>query len=83
MWITYILNCGDGSYYTGVTNDLERRLSAHTDGSGARYTRGRGPFNVVYTEEFNDRSSAQVREAEIKRMKRSDKEKLINGDEEV
>ncbi|MCX6034834.1 MAG: GIY-YIG nuclease family protein [Chloroflexi bacterium] len=76
----YILECSDGTYYTGWTTDPERRLRQHNRGSGARYTRERRPVRLVYVEEQPDRSSAMKREIQIKRMKRVAKEKLIKQD---
>lgn len=76
-WCVYILECGDGSLYTGITNDFEKRLAAHTDGSGAKYTKGRGPFTVLYTEAAQDRSDASRRELEIKKLSREQKLELI------
>lgn len=73
----YILRCGDGTLYTGVARDVERRLGQHRRGKGARYTRGRGPLELVYREKRASLSDALVREAEIKRWKRARKEKLI------
>lgn len=74
----YILACGDGSYYTGYTTDVEERVRAHKEGKGAKYTRGRGPLELVYTEEFSEKSLAMKREWEIKhRLTRKDKEDLI------
>lgn len=76
-WIVYILKCGDDSLYTGITNDFEKRLAAHADGSGAKYTKGRGPFTVVHTESAQDRSAASKRELEIKKLSKSRKLNLI------
>lgn len=76
-WKVYILRCGDGSLYTGVTSDLEKRIEQHRNGEGARYTRGRGPLELVFEESFPDRGSAQKREMEIKGMDRSRKLKLL------
>ncbi|HEY5269185.1 MAG TPA: GIY-YIG nuclease family protein [Anaerolineales bacterium] len=73
----YILECSDGTYYTGWTADPERRLCRHNRGRGARYTRSRRPVRLVYVEEQPDRSSAMRREIQIKRMSREAKEKLI------
>jgi putative endonuclease len=73
----YILECADGTYYTGWTTDPQRRLRQHILGHGARYTRNRRPVRLVYVEEQADRGSAMRREARIKRMKRKAKEKLI------
>lgn len=78
-WVLYILECADGTYYTGITNDLEKRLAAHEAGQGAKYTRGRGPLKVVYTEQCNDRSNASQRELHIKKLSRQDKVTLIQG----
>ncbi len=74
-WV-YMLRCGDGTLYTGSTGDVERRLVLHQSGRGAKYTRGRGPLEVVYREECPDRSAALRREAEIKRLSRREKEAL-------
>jgi putative endonuclease len=75
--VVYILQCADGTLYTGWTTDLERRLRAHSSGQGARYTRGRRPLSLVYHEEQPTRSAAQRREAAIRRLSRADKLKLI------
>jgi len=75
--VVYILQCADGTLYTGWTTDLERRLQAHNSGRGARYTRGRRPVRLVYREEQPTRSAAQRREAAIRRLARTDKLKLI------
>ena len=77
VWCVYLLRCGDGSLYAGITNDLPRRLAAHASGRGARYTRGRGPLEVVHVERKRTRSSALRREAALKRMKRSEKLALL------
>ena len=76
-WKLYILRCGDGSLYTGITTDVEKRLEAHRSGKGAKYTRGRGPLEVVYTEDCGDHSTALKREWEIKQLSREEKENLI------
>jgi putative endonuclease len=73
----YILECADGTYYTGWTTDPERRLSQHNTGKGAKYTSTRRPVKMVYLEEQPDRRSAMKRELAIKAMKRSQKMKLI------
>ncbi len=78
-WTVYILRCGDGSLYTGITNDLARRLAAHESGRGAAYTRGRRPLNLVYTERRRGRASALRREAAIKRLTRDAKLALIEA----
>ena len=76
-YLVYILRCGDGTLYTGCTNDLPRRLRAHQAGRGAKYTRSRLPVELVYQEEAADRSAALRREAAIKRMDRRAKLALI------
>jgi len=76
-WYVYILRCGDGTLYTGITGDVGRRLEAHRSGRGAKYTRGRGPLELVYTEEVSDKSAALRREYQIKRLRREEKERLI------
>jgi putative endonuclease len=76
-YFVYILRCGDGSLYTGATNQVERRLAAHQSGRGAKYTRSRLPVELVYLEEVKDRSAALSREAAIKRMTRKQKLQLI------
>ena len=76
-WYVYILRCGDGTLYTGVTDSVERRLAAHRAGKGAKYTRGRGPLELAYTEEVFDKSAALRRECQIKRLSRAEKERLI------
>ena len=76
-WYVYILRCGDGTLYTGITDDVPRRLAAHRAGRGAKYTRGRGPLELVYTEEVPDKSAALRREYQLKQLSRSEKEQLI------
>ncbi len=77
VWQVYIILCSDQSLYTGITNDLARRLAQHRAGEGAKYFRGRRPLKVVYLEGDHDRSSASRREAEIKRLSRAQKLRLI------
>jgi putative endonuclease len=73
----YILQCNDGTYYTGIARDVEKRLHEHnTSNKGAKYTRSRRPLTLMYKESYPDKSSALKRELKIKRMKRSDKEVL-------
>ncbi|MCF0228496.1 MAG: GIY-YIG nuclease family protein [Parasporobacterium sp.] len=74
---TYILRCSDGTFYTGWTNDMEKRLTAHNSGNGARYTRSRRPVELVYTEISPTRQEAMKREAAIKKLTRKQKEDLI------
>ena len=76
-WKLYILRCGDGSLYTGITTDVDARLAAHRSGKGAKYTRGRGPLELVYMEVCETKSDALKREIAIKALKRNEKEKLI------
>ena len=71
-WV-YILRCGDGTLYTGSTSDVDRRAAAHNRGKGAKYTRGRGPVEVVYREECDDKGAALRREAAIKALPREAK----------
>jgi putative endonuclease len=73
----YIVECADGTYYTGWTVNPEHRVSIHNKGRGARYTRTRGPVRLVYVEELPDQNSAMKREIAIKKMKRRKKMKLI------
>lgn len=75
---TYLLRCADGTLYCGWTNDLTARLAAHNSGRGAKYTRGRGPVTLVYSELFESRSEAMRREAEIKQLTRGQKQALID-----
>ena len=76
FWYVYMLRCGDGTLYTGVTDSVERRLAAHRSGKGAKYTRGRGPLELVYTEEVPGKSAALKREIVIKNLTRGDKDAL-------
>lgn len=73
----YIIECSDGSWYTGYTTDIARRVAEHNRGEGAKYTRGRTPVKLIYQESFNSRSNAQKREYEIKKLPRNKKEELI------
>ena len=77
-WLVYILECGDGTLYTGVTVDLRRRLAAHQCGTASRYTRARLPVRVIYQETLHTRSSALRREASIKTLTRREKLCLIS-----
>ncbi len=78
MNYTYILQCADGTLYCGWTNDLEKRLKAHNEGKGAKYTRARLPVTLVYYEEFSTPNEAQSREVKIKQLTRAQKLELIN-----
>ena len=74
---TYIVECSDGTLYTGYTNDLEKRIKAHNGGKGAKYTRSRLPVCLVYFEEYETKELAQSREWHIKRLTRAKKLELI------
>ena len=74
---TYILECADGTLYTGWTNDIEKRLESHNAGTGAKYTRTRTPVTPVYLEQFETKQEAMSREFHIKKLTRLQKEKLI------
>lgn len=76
-WMVYILECSDGSLYTGITNDMERRLKEHRTGRGAKYTKHRRPVTVQYTEYQDTKSAALTREAAIKSLDRGEKLALI------
>ena len=76
---TYILKCSDGTFYTGWTNDIKRRVAVHNSGKGAKYTRARTPVTPVYIEYFPDKSAAARREAAIKKLTRQKKLQLIAG----
>lgn len=78
-WHLYILKCGDGSLYTGITNDLPHRLEAHRTGKGAKYTRGRGPLELVYERSCDSYSQALKLEAAVKKLPRQKKLLLIQG----
>lgn len=74
---TYILECKDGTYYTGWTNNLEKRLKDHNEGRGAKYTKARLPVSLIYYEEFQTKEEAMRREYAIKHMTRKEKEKIM------
>lgn len=75
----YILQCGDGSLYTGWTNDIKARFNAHCQGKGAKYTRGRGPLKLVLVEEYDTKELAMKREYEIKHFSTNKKKKIIQS----
>ena len=75
-WLVYILRCSDGSLYSGITNDLPKRLKAHTAGKASRYTRSRLPVTLVYSEPQKSKSAALKREAAIKKLRRAEKDVL-------
>ena len=78
-WCVYIIECRDGTLYTGVAKELEARIAQHNAGKGAKYTRGRGPVTLLYSESVGDRGTALRREIAVKRMTRAKKLALINS----
>ena len=78
-WFVYILQCADGTLYTGITNDLDRRLKAHNAGTASKYTRVRQPVAMVYQEEIDTKGNALRRELQIKSMSRQQKMDLLNN----
>ncbi len=78
-WVCYLLRCADDTLYCGITNDLDKRISAHNAGIAAKYTRSRGPVVLVFTESCTDRSTASKREMEIKKLTRVEKLALIDS----
>ena len=83
MHYTYIVRCADGSLYTGWTTDLDRRMAAHNAGTGAKYTRSRGPVTLVYHESFETREEALRRECAIKKLRRAEKLRLIQEEKQA
>ena len=79
MHYTYIIVCSDGYYYTGYTNNVEKRIKKHNNNKGAKYTRGRTPVKLKYQESYNSKSKAMQREYEIKQMTRTQKQELIDS----
>jgi putative endonuclease len=79
-WQVYMILCSDNSLYTGISNDVERRMLQHAGQRGAKYFRGRQPEQLVYLESGHDRSTASQREAAIKKLRRIDKERLIQSE---
>lgn len=79
MYFVYILKCSDGTLYTGITSDIARRIEEHNSSKlGAKYTKARRPVELVYSKEFNDRSSASIEEAGIKKLSREEKLSIIS-----
>ena len=76
-WQLYILRCGDGTLYTGIAVDAQKRLAMHQSGTGAKYTRGRGPLRLVYRERCESHAQALRREIEVKKLTRAQKDALI------
>ena len=81
-WSVYILKCSDKTLYTGITNNIARRLEDHESGNGAKYTKGRGPFKLVYQEFLKNRSLSTKRESEIKKLNKQEKFALIDSHKE-
>jgi putative endonuclease len=75
----YVVECSDGTYYTGYTTDVERRVAEHNEGEGAKYTRGRRPVELVHVETYDDQSEAMQREYAIKQLRRAGKERLVRN----
>lgn len=80
-WFVYLLRCSDGSFYTGVARNLERRLRQHNGElvGGARYTRGRRPVELAWSEPCADRAAAQAREAQVRKLSRAEKLRLVKA----
>jgi putative endonuclease len=78
-WFLYILKCCDGSFYTGITKDLERRLKMHQAGKASRYTRSHRPVEMIYQEAVGNRTKALIRECAVKELSRKKKEELVSG----
>ena len=77
-WFLYLLECNNGAYYTGITNNLNARFAAHISGKGARYTRANPPVKVIASKPYPDRSSASIAEAQLKNLPRSKKLGFFN-----
>ncbi|MEI7531476.1 MAG: GIY-YIG nuclease family protein [Betaproteobacteria bacterium] len=78
-WFLYLLKCSDGTFYAGITNDLEKRLLAHNEGKGAKYTRGRAPLELLASKACESRSSALKEEAAVKKLPKNQKIKFFNA----
>ena len=79
MWYIYILLCSDGSFYTGISNNVEKRFKDHVSGKGGAYTRSHKPVKIIFKEKCTDKSSALKREAQIKKWTKTKKEALVKG----
>ena len=77
MWFLYVLECSDGSFYTGISNNLEKRITEHNSGKGSKYARARLPVRLIYSECVETKSQALKREIEVKRLTRTQKEQLV------
>jgi len=82
MSFVYLVRCADGTFYAGYAENVKKRVAAHNAGKGAKYTRGRRPVALVYTEELPDKSQALRREAQLKKLSHAEKERLAAGEEE-
>ncbi len=82
-WHVYIIECSDSSLYTGITNDLDRRINAHNDGRGAKYTKSRRPVRLCYSEPAADRKNASQREYAIKSLRKDEKMRLITPEPSI
>lgn len=80
LWFVYMLRCGDGTLYTGITDDVAKRLAAHRSGKGAKYTKGRSPLTLHYVERFESKGEALRREAAIKKLPASQKRSMISAE---
>ena len=78
-WVVYILKCSDNTYYTGITNNIKKRIQQHETNKGAKYTKGRGPFLLVYQDKCNNRGEASQKEFSIKKLTLSEKINLIGA----
>lgn len=81
-WVLYLLECKNGAFYTGITNNLEQRYAAHVAGKGARYTRANPPLRILATKPYPDRSAASVAEAQLKHLPRNKKLDFFNAQHE-
>lgn len=82
-YYVYILECNDGTYYTGYTNNLEKRIESHNKGRGAKYVRGRGPVKLVYCKEYKSRKYAMKAEINIKKRTKKEKEEIIKAHKNI
>jgi putative endonuclease len=80
VWHLYLIRCSDGSLYTGISTDVERRFQAHQENRGARRLRGRGPLRLVYSRPVGDRGQALRIEHRVKRLSKAEKERLVRGE---
>jgi len=77
-WLLYLIRCKDGTLYTGITTDVDRRFAEHQSGKGAKYLRGKAPLTLVFQQKIGSRSAALKAEASIKKLSKADKETIIN-----